>query len=92
VAQALVARFGSEGAITFEGRINALARELEDGVDPDARGRGWPKSPQAWASHVRRLQTVLAQEGIKIQWDTDSRNRTTYTVARTQDPLAAPVV
>jgi hypothetical protein len=82
VAQALVTRFGSEEASPFEGPINALARELEGLVDGDAPARGWPKSVQAWAAHVRRLQTVMAQEGIKIDWHTDSRNRTTYTVTR----------
>jgi hypothetical protein len=91
VAQVLVARFGSDGASPFGGPINALARELEDGVDPEARGRGWPRSPQAWASHVRRLQTVLAQEGIKVDWHTDSRNRTTYAVTRVVAEVQVPV-
>ncbi len=91
VAQAIIARFGSESATPFEGPVSGLARELEQTIEPDCRGRGWPKSPQAWASHIRRMQTVLAQEGITIDWQTDSRNRTTYSVSRKRETLEAPV-
>jgi hypothetical protein len=90
VAQALVARFGSEEAEPFEGPISALARELEAMAGETTPGRGWPKSVQAWAAHIRRLQTVLAQEGIKIDWHTDSRNRTTYGVARMAADVEVP--
>jgi hypothetical protein len=91
VAQAMVTKFSSEATPPFDGPISGLARELEDAVPPEDRGRRWPKSPQEWSSRVRRSQTVLAQEGIEVTWDTDSRNRTTYTVARMHGTQEAPV-